>query len=439
MSKKMKLFVFIPITYKGISGTEFDPHENFTAESSTSGKGIKFRRNEPNVAYYSFVDPLNDRYLSIRGEVYKTFFDTDVLVINSADFRSFGLLEEGSIWTPVEFDSGIAMVRELYLDASQVEPYITYLISHLNDNRATEEESYILGKMVRFNGGDYKDVGNKLEVRFFTRGEGLSGLTSLYITGKQEKEGFKYGYYSLEPDIDLTVPVAETGTLKNYGMTLGTSCTGNAEYKVGCSGATSEQLADLVIRFNEIKNTINNKNERKEKKTMNLNLNNIMKDVQFGKAGSNFALTFDGQIAFMGKSYDAKTKSLIDSGGLVLEMEGLIYIMPQPTIAAGDVVVKNNIAFYYDGTNFINMGTGEKTEYVPTRIFNMTFYSVVKNLAQNMFAGANGCGMNNMLPLLLLQDSKGNNNDNLMLMMMMSQGGFNLFGAPVNNTNNHKK
>jgi hypothetical protein len=119
-------------------------------------------------------------------------------------------------------------------------------------------------------------------------------------------------------------------------------------------------------------------------------------------------------------------------------MEGLIYIMLQPTIAAGDIVVKNNTAFYYDGTNFINMGTGEKTEYVPTRIFNMTFYSVVKNLAQNMFAGANGCGMNNMLPLLLLQD-KGNNNDNLMLMMMMSQGGFNLFGTPTNNTNNHKK
>lgn len=438
--RKMKLYVFIPITYKGVSGTIFESDEVFTAEPSASGKGIKFIRSEPNVAYYSFVNPLNDRYLSIREELYKTFHDTDTLVINAADFRDFGLLEEGSVWKSIEVDSGIAMFRELYLDANQVEPYITYLISHLNDNYSTnQEDSYILGKMVKFNGGDFKDVGNKLEVRFFTRGEGLAGLTSLYIAGKQEKEGFKYGYYSLEPTIDLTVPVAETGTLKNYGMTLGTSCTGNAEYKVDCSGTTSEQLADLVIRFNEIKNTIDNKNKRKEKKTMNLNLNNIMKDVQFGKAGSNFALTFDGQIAFMGKSYDTKTKSLIDSGGLVLEMEGLIYIMPQPTIAAGDVVVKNNIAFYYDGTNFINMGTGEKTEYVPTRIFNMTFYSVVKNLAQNMFAGANGCGMNNMLPLLLLQDSKGNNNDNLMLMMMMSQGGFNLFGAPANNTNNHKK
>ena len=438
MSKRIKLLVFIPITYRGTSGTEFGPHENFIAEASTSGKGIKFRRNEPNVAYYSFVDPLNDRYLSIRGEVYQEFHDTNVLVINSADFRSFGLLEEGTIWTSVELNSGIAMVRELYLDIYQVEPYITYLISHLNDNRSTAEECCMLGKMVKFNGGNFEDVGNKLKVRFFTKAEGLAGLTSLYIAGKQEKEGFKYGYYSLEPPVDLTVPVAESGTLKNYGMTLGTSCTGNAMYKVDCSGVVSE-IEKLKVTVEEFKNTMENKNKRKEKKTMNLNLNNIMKDVQFGKAGSNFALTFDGQIAFMGKSYDAKTKSLIDSGGLVLEMEGLIYIMPQPTIAAGDVVVKNNIAFYYDGTNFINMGTGEKTEYVPTRIFNMTFYSVVKNLAQNMFAGANGCGMNNMLPLLLLQDSKGSNNDNLMLMMMMSQGGFNLFGAPANNTNNHKK
>jgi hypothetical protein len=427
--RKMKLYVFIPITYKSISEPSFEPGETFTAQRSVSGKGIKFIRSESNVAYYSFVDPLNDRYLSIRGEIYKTYHNTDALTINAVDFREFGLLEEGSVWRAVEIDSGIAMFRELYLDANQVEPYITYLVSHLNDNRATEEEGYMLGKMVRFNGGDFKDVGHKLEVRFFTKGEGLSGLTSLYIAGRQEKESFKYGYYSLEPSIDLTVPVTASGApLRSY--------TGTASGTVKTYCPEIEKLKTTVEEF---KNTIEKNNRRKEKKTMNLNLNNIMKDVQFGKAGSNFALTFDGQVAFMGKSYDAKTKSLIDSGGLVLDMEGLIYIMPQPTIAAGDIVVKNNTAFYYDGTNFINMGTGEKTEYVPTRIFNMTFYSVVKNLAQNMFAGANGCGMNNMLPLLLLQD-KGNNNDNLMLMMMMSQGGFNLFGAPANNnTNNHKK
>ena len=420
---RIKLYVFVPITYNGLNELTFEPGETFTAQRSTSGKGIKFIHSESNVAYYSFVNPLNDRYLSIRGEIYKAFNTTNALVINAADFRDFGLLEEGSVWRSLGVNSGIAMYRELYLDANQVEPYITYLISHLNDNRSTEEEGYMLGKMVRFNGGDFKDVGLKLEVRFFTKGEGLSGLTSLYIAGRQEKESFKYGYYSLEPtitDLTLTVPVAEMGTLKSYSIN------------------TVSEIEKLKVTVEEFKDTIDKNNRRKEKRTMNLNLNNIMKDVQFGKAGSNFALTFDGQIAFMGKSYDAKTKSLIDSGGLVLNVEGLIYIMPQPTIAAGDIVVKNNTAFYYDGTNFINMGTGEKTEYVPTRIFNMTFYSVVKNLAQNMFAGANGCGMNNMLPLLLLQD-KGSNNDNLMLMMMMSQSGFNLFGTPANNTNNHKK
>ena len=420
---RIKLYVFVPITYNGLNELTFEPGETFTAQRSTSGKGIKFIHNESNVAYYSFVNPLNDRYLSIRGEIYKAFNTTNALVINAADFRDFGLLEEGSVWRSLGVNSGIAMYRELYLDANQVEPYITYLISHLNDNRSTEEEGYMLGKMVRFNGGDFKDVGLKLEVRFFTKGEGLSGLTSLYIAGRQEKECFKSGYYSLEPtitDLTLTVPVAEMGTLKSYSID------------------TVSEIEKLKVTVEEFKDTIDKNNRRKEKRTMNLNLNNIMKDVQFGKAGNNFALTFDGQIAFKGKSYDAKTKSLIDSGGLVLDVEGLIYIMPQPTIAAGDIVVKNNTAFYYDGTNFINMDTGEKTEYVPTRIFNMTFYSVVKNLAQNMFAGTNGCGVNNMLPLLLLQD-KGSNNDNLMLMMMMSQGGFNLFGTPGNNTNNHKK
>lgn len=432
MSKRMKLLVFIPITYN-IGVAEFSSNETFVAKPSTSGKGIKFIRNEPSAAYYSFVNPTNERYLSIREEIYKTFLNTDVLVINAADFREFGLLEEESVWKSVELSSGIAMVRELYLDTYQVEPYITYLISHLNDNKSTTEEGCMLGKMVKFNGGAFEDVGNKTKIKFYTKGEGLLGLTSLYITGKQEKESFKYGYYSS----DLTVPITGADDiLKSH--TLCYIPLADAKIYNGCEDVSSV-LQEVQTSIKEVQNILNIKEKGKEKKTMNFNLNNIMKDVQFGKAGSNFALTFDGQIAFMGKSYDAKTKSLIDSGGLVLDMEGLIYIMPQPTIAAGDIVVKNNTAFYYDGTNFINMGTGEKTEYVPTRIFNMTFYSVVKNLAQSMFAGANNCGMNNMLPLLLLQD-KGHNNDNLMLMMMMSQGGFNLFGTPANNnTNNHKR
>ena len=103
MSEKMKLSIFIPITYKGKNISSFNHGETFIARSSGNGEGIKFIHSETNVAFYSFVDILNDRYLSICSEIYKTFDNkeiwkknilySEVLVINSMDFRNFNLLE----------------------------------------------------------------------------------------------------------------------------------------------------------------------------------------------------------------------------------------------------------------------------------------------------------------------------------------------------------
>ena len=222
MSKKMKLLIFIPITYKGTNISSFNNGETFIARSSINGQGIKFIHSETNIAFYSFVDVLNDRYLSICSEIYKTFNNSDVLVINSMDFRNFSFLEEGSIWRPMEMDSGFTMFREFYLSSEEIGKYIKYLVYHLNSNRNTDEENYMLGRMVKFNGGDFKFAGNKLEVRFFPEESvGLTGLTSTFIQGNQEKEYFIHGYYSLESIIDENTKVYNidnTTYIKNFNL-----------------------------------------------------------------------------------------------------------------------------------------------------------------------------------------------------------------------------
>ena len=178
---------------------------------------------------------------------------------------------------------------------------------------------------------------------------------------------------------------------------------------------------DLIINGKQIDTDRLPTKENKKKegnRDMNLSLNNLLKDVYFGRANGNYALSINGKVTYKGKYYD--DGALNDSMGLTIDANGLIFIIPSQTISKGDIVLKGNVPCYYDGVNFISYEDGSKVEYVPTKIFNMTFYSVVKNFAANMFGGGN---MNNMLPFLLLQDRKDNDNDNLLLMMMMSNGG----------------
>lgn len=161
---------------------------------------------------------------------------------------------------------------------------------------------------------------------------------------------------------------------------------------------------------------------KKENKIMNLGTN-LFKDLYFGKAPSQFALSFNNQITYNGKYYS--DGALNDACGLTLDFEGLLYIMPTQELKAGDIVAKKGDAFYFDGKNYISLTSGQKAEYVPTKVFGMTFYSVVKNLAGNMFgtADAKTNPMANMLPFLLL--GKDNDSDDLVKFMLLSQGGFN--------------
>lgn len=162
---------------------------------------------------------------------------------------------------------------------------------------------------------------------------------------------------------------------------------------------------------------------KKENKNMNLGTN-LFKDLSFGKASSSFALSFDNHITFNGKYY--ADGSLNDACGLTLDLDGLLYVMPTQELKTGDIIYKKGVdAYYYDGTSYISLTTGQKAEYVPTKVFGMTFYSVVKNLAGNMF-GADASKNNpmaNMLPFLLLD--RDGDNDDLLKFMLLSQGNFN--------------
>lgn len=193
----------------------------------------------------------------------------------------------------------------------------------------------------------------------------------------------------------------------------------------------SSSRNQVAITDRETLNTIQNSfGQTRPGKENIMNFSNLFKDVKFGKADSRFALSFNGQVCFNGKYYD--NGALNDVSGLTFDLEGFLYVLPVQKLSKGDIVLKGNEAFYFDGTDYINLATGLKGEYVPVRVFNMEFYSVVRNLAGNIF---NGQG-NNFLPLLLLRDGNAFNgkDDTLLMYMLMSQGGLdfsNLFGAPV--------
>lgn len=231
----------------------------------------------------------------------------------------------------------------------------------------------------------------------------------------------------------IRIPVDNQPTINaSYDGNTSICVETNGKFK-GKNYSVSLKIRDFDIRDLSISENIqhfesgvayqNTPNEpKKEKQKMNLGTN-LFKDLYFGKAPNQFALSFNNQITYNGKYY--ADNALNDACGLTLDFEGLLYIMPTQELKAGDIVAKKGDAFYFDGKNYISLTTGQKAEYVPTKVLGMTFYSVVKNLAGNMFGTADSKTnpMANMLPFLLL--GKDNDSDDLVKFMLLSQGGFN--------------
>lgn len=223
------------------------------------------------------------------------------------------------------------------------------------------------------------------------------------------------------PTINASYDGSTTIQIETIGRSVGKT------YQIYC------QLRDFFVTDLSIEQSIQHfesgvayqntpQEPKKENKNMNLGTN-LFKDLYFGKAPSAFALSFNNQITYNGKYY--ADGAVNDACGLTLDFDGLLYIMPTQELKTGDIVAKKGDAFYYDGKNYISLTTGQKAEYVPTKVLGMTFYSVVKNLAGNMFstADAKTNPMANMLPFLLL--GKDNDSDDLVKFMLLSQGGFN--------------
>ena len=206
--------------------------------------------------------------------------------------------------------------------------------------------------------------------------------------------------------------------------------------KIIINSAARVDAAPFTNTINQAINAIYQppKQEEKRKEPNNFMKNfNVNLNLRCGRVPREFALSFDGHICFKGKYFDKNV--LNDTCGLTFDVNEFLFIIPSATITKGDVIYDvadgTQHAYYYDGAEFIDLATGMKAEFVPTKVFGMTFYNVVKNLVGNIFGtpaqGANP--MANMLPLLLLSKDGCGDNSDLFTMMLLAQNGGNLFGA----------
>lgn len=189
----------------------------------------------------------------------------------------------------------------------------------------------------------------------------------------------------------------------------------------------------------------------KQQNTMNLK--NLLPNFEFGKVTTDkLALSFAG-VAFKAqdgsyKTYDLKTKQLIDCGDLKFDVE--FYKMPVQKLSAGDITELDGAYYIVEKVN----EDGSFSGIVPTtgtrsnklarnNIFGMYFYTKITSVF-DMFGAANGTSgqvgnnpFGQMNPMMLMmmsdKDNKGGGMDSMMEMMLMSQmfgggQGFNMFG-----------
>ena len=151
-------------------------------------------------------------------------------------------------------------------------------------------------------------------------------------------------------------------------------------------------------------------------------MNGLFDDIKVGKASREYSITYFGTVAFRGKTY--YNGKIFDASGMTINFD-MLYLVPASEVKEGDIVEKNNRAYYVKGVNngvvnAIDLMAGTEENLVPGGPFGMTLYSKIFNPFGSM-KGENAFG--NMLMLQALSDRDGGNNGMLMAMMMM-QGGF---------------
>lgn len=184
-------------------------------------------------------------------------------------------------------------------------------------------------------------------------------------------------------------------------------------------GATEAPKKVAVVASNKSTKTTKEKKEGQNK------MANLFGEVNVGKAGSKYSLTYFGTIAYEGKTY-YKGK-IFDATGMTINFD-MLYLIPSTEVKKGDIIDKGNKAYYVLEVNngvvkTVDLVNGTEENLVPGGPFGMTMYSKVFNPMGNM-SGDNSFGNMLMMQALMGDDGYGSGNNGMLLAMMMMQGGF---------------
>lgn len=179
-------------------------------------------------------------------------------------------------------------------------------------------------------------------------------------------------------------------------------------------------ISDIDDRLTRLEN----QNQTKGKENKFMNLNNLFGNLRVGKAGRDYAITYYGTVSYKGKTY--YQGQIYEVDGLTLPLDYLFFV-PSNTVAVGDVISKNDTAYYITKVNAnsveaVNLETGTVENLLAGGPFGMTMYSKLFNPMGNMVNGNIG---NLLLMQSLMGDNKGGDNSLLMAMMFMGNGGLN--------------
>lgn len=166
--------------------------------------------------------------------------------------------------------------------------------------------------------------------------------------------------------------------------------------------------------------------KRKEEKKIMANNNNLFGNLRTGQAGSNYAITYFGGIAFKGKTY--YNGKIFEADGLTFPFD-MLYFVPATEVKKDDIIEKDGIAYHITDVDktgtiiAINLVNGKEETLIPGGPFGMSMYSKLFNPFGQM-KGDNAFG--NMMLMQAMFNGDGGSNNAMMMAMLMSQGGFQL-------------
>ena len=194
-------------------------------------------------------------------------------------------------------------------------------------------------------------------------------------------------------------------------------CATNVTFYANDKAISVSDIDDRLTR-------LENQNQTKGKENKFMNLNDLFGNLRVGRAGRDYAITYYGTVSYKGKTY--YQGQIYEVDGLTLPLDYLFFV-PSNTVAVGDVISKNDTAYYVTkvntkGIEAVNLETGTVENLLAGGPFGMTMYSKLFNPMGNMVNGNIG---NLLLMQSLMGDNKGGDNSLLMAMMFMGNSGFN--------------